>query len=75
MWMVNNMTCRYSNRCGFIREIARKMPFTADRYQEKYCALKIYRCAIYKMASKIGMGRVPCDVMPNEELALFEMVL
>jgi len=53
------MNCSYRKRCGFIDEISRQMPFTADRLQEKYCRVNSLSCVKNKIAKIMGIEQPP----------------
>ena len=52
--------------CIFFNDKMERMPTMADMYKTKYCKGNAEDCARYTVFKKLGKGKVPVDLYPNQ---------
>lgn len=58
--------CSLLDQCIFFKDNMSDMPSTANILKAKYCSEGSSSCARYLVFEKLGMDKVPQDLLPSE---------
>ena len=62
--------CKYSEECPLFDVAFPDKPNISEIYRDKYCKGDWRACARFEVARKLGPGKVPGDLFPNQHRRL-----
>lgn len=68
------MFCEYYDSCGFMRNMDRSDPLTAETVKITYCGDDKYGCARYGLFQVMATDEVPDFIWPNDEEEALEVM-